>query len=79
MHAMRFMVATTIGSTPGALTFSGDMFSNVPLVADWKTIAQRREHPVNENLHRSNERQRRYDYRQGQQVLKEVYNPTSWE
>ena len=76
MHAMRSTVATTIGSTPGALAFSRDMFLNVPLVADWQTIAQRREHHVNENLRRSNARRRRHDYRQGQQVLKQVYKPT---
>ena len=34
MHYMRTMVATTLGSTPGALAFSRDMFLNVPLVAD---------------------------------------------
>ena len=34
MHAMRTTVATTLGSTSGALAFSRDMFLNVPLVAD---------------------------------------------
>ena len=35
MHDMQNTVATTLGSTPGALAFSRDMFLNVPLVADW--------------------------------------------
>ena len=54
MHAMRTTVATTLGSTPGALAFARDMFLNVPLVADWQTIARNREQVVNENLRRAN-------------------------
>ena len=38
MHAMQTTVATTLGSTPGSLTFSRDMFLNIPLIADWKAI-----------------------------------------
>ena len=52
MHVMQTTVVTTIGSTPGPLAFSRDMFLNVPFVPDWQTIAQCREHYVNENLHR---------------------------
>ena len=52
MHAMRCTIATTIGSTPGSLAFSRDMFLNIPLIADWQSIAQRREHFINENLRR---------------------------
>ena len=76
MHAMRTTVATTLGSTPGALAFSRDMFLNIPLVADWQAIATRREHHVNENLRRANRKRRQYDYAPGQQVLKKVHNPT---
>ena len=76
MHAMRTTVATTIGSTPGALAFSRDMFLNIPLIADWQTIAQRREHHVNDNLRRANARRRQYDYAAGQKVLKKVHDPT---
>ena len=54
MHAMRTTVSTTLGSIPGALAFSRDMFLNIPLIADWQTIAQHREHHVNENLRRMN-------------------------
>jgi hypothetical protein len=38
MHAMQTTVATTLGSTPGALAFAWDMFLNVPLIADWQAI-----------------------------------------
>ena len=50
MHAMQTTVATTLGSVPGALAFSRDMFLNVPLIADWQAIARNCERHVNENL-----------------------------
>eukprot|EP00956_Cyclotella_meneghiniana_P002840 scaffold3364_cov52-Cyclotella_meneghiniana.AAC.1 len=77
MHAMRTTVATTLGSAPGSLAFARDMFLNVPLVADWQTIARKREQHVNENLRRANQKRREYDYAPGQRVLKKVHNPTS--
>jgi hypothetical protein len=76
MHAMRVTTASTLGSTPGALAFSRDMFLNVPLIADWHTIAQRREQYVNDNLRRANRKRRQYDYAPGQKVLKKVHDPT---
>jgi hypothetical protein len=53
MHAMQTTVATTLGSTPGALAFAQDMFLNVQLIADWQAIACTCEH-VSENLRRTN-------------------------
>ena len=76
MHAMRTTVATTLGSTPGALAFSRDMFLNVPLITDWQAIAINREQAINENLRRENRKRRQYDYAPGQQVLKKVHDPT---
>ena len=64
---------------PGALAFSRDMFLNVPLIADWQTIARRREQYVNDNLRCTNMKQRQHDYAPGQKVLKKVHEPTSWE
>jgi hypothetical protein len=77
MHAIRTTVATTLGSASGSLAFARDMFLNVPLVADWQTIARKREQHVNENLRRANQKRRQYDYATGQQVLKKVHNPTA--
>ena len=76
MHAMRTSVATTLGSTPGALAFFRDMFLNVPLLVDWQTIVQNREQFINENLRRANAQRRQYDYAPNQQVLKKVHDPT---
>ena len=75
MHAMSTTVATTLGSTPGALAFCRDMFLNIPLMADWQAIATCREHHVNENLCRANGSDQ-YDYAPSQQVLKKVHDPT---
>ncbi len=47
MHAMQTTLATTLGSTPGALAFAQDMFLNVLLIADWQAIACTCEHHVN--------------------------------
>ena len=53
MHAMGTTVATTLGSTPGDLAFSRDMFLNIPLIANWQAIVTRLEHHINENLRRA--------------------------
>ncbi len=50
MHAMQTTIATTLGSTPGALAFARGMFLNMLLIADWQAIACTCEHHVNENL-----------------------------
>lgn len=75
MHALRSNVGTAIGSAPGALVFGRDMFINLPLVADWHTITNRRELIVNESLRRHNAKRRRYDYVVGQRVLKKRHKP----
>ena len=74
MHAMRTTVATTLGSTPGALAFSRDMFLNVPSIADWQAIATNREQAFNENLRRANRKRQQYDYTPGQRALKKVHD-----
>ncbi len=56
MHAMRAAIHSTLGSSPGSLTFNRDMFLNIPLFADWHTITQRREHLINENLIRETQK-----------------------
>jgi hypothetical protein len=64
MHAMQTPIATTLGSTPGALAFRRDMFLNVPLIADWQAIGRTQEHHVNENLRCANRKQCQFDYAQ---------------
>jgi hypothetical protein len=70
MHAVRAGVHSTLGSSPGNLVFNRDMFLNIPLIADWHAITQRREHLIRENLMRENQKRRGYDYAPQQLVLK---------
>jgi hypothetical protein len=69
MHPMRAGVHSTLGSSPGNLVFCRDMFLNIPLIADWHTITQRREHLIHENLMREKQKRRGYDYAPQQIVL----------
>jgi hypothetical protein len=75
MHAMQITLATTLGSTLGALAFAWDMFLNVLLIADWQAIARTCEHHVDENTQCANRRKRQFDYAPGQQVMKKVHDP----
>ena len=61
-HAMRTSVHTTLGSSPGNLVFSRDMFLNVPLASDWHAITKKREQQVNYRLMKQNAQRRTYDY-----------------
>ena len=70
MHAMRCNVTTALGSPPGALVYARDMFLNVPLVADWTTIANRREQLIREDLRKQNLKRVSYDYKVGDKILK---------
>jgi hypothetical protein len=70
MHTMQAGVHSTLGSSPGNLVFNRDMFLNIPLIGDWHTITQRREHLIHENLMRENQKRGGYDYAPQQMVLK---------
>ena len=76
MHAMRSCIHTTLGGSPGSLVFNRDMFLNIPFIADWNAITQKREQLVNENLRRANRKRRRFDYAPNQRVLKKLHDPT---
>jgi hypothetical protein len=69
MHTMQAGVHSTLRSSPGNLVFNRDMFLNIPLIADWHAIPQRREHLIHEKLMRENQKRRGYDYAPQQMVL----------
>eukprot|EP00957_Ditylum_brightwellii_P084596 6432731-Ditylum_brightwellii.AAC.1 len=50
MHVMQITIALVLGSTPGALPFSRDMFLNIPLIAYWKAITTYHKQQVNDSL-----------------------------
>ncbi len=67
---MRTSIHTTLGSSPGSLVFNRDIFLNIPLIADWHAITQKREHLINEYLTRENCKSKHYNYVPNQKVLK---------
>jgi hypothetical protein len=75
MHAMQAGVHSTLGSSPGSLVFNRDMFLNIPLIADWHAITQRREHLIQKNLMRENQKRRGHDYAPQQLVLEKKGKP----
>ena len=75
MHAMRTGIHSTLGSSPGNLTYNRDMFLNIPLIADWHTITQRQEHLINDNLIREHQKRHCYDYVPQQRILKKNWKP----
>ncbi len=75
MHAIQGGVHSTLGSSPGNLVFNRDMFLNIPLIGDWHTITQRREHLIHESIMRENQKIRGYSYAPQQMVLKKKWKP----
>ncbi len=70
MHTMQAEVHSALDSSPDNLVFNRDMFLDIPLIADWHAITQRREHLIHENLMPENQKRRGYDYAPQQMVLK---------
>jgi hypothetical protein len=67
--AIRSTYHTVLGSSPGAAVFGRDMLFDIPYLADWRAIGQRRQASVDHNNARENARRIDYDYVVGQQVL----------
>ncbi len=72
---MRAGIHSTLGSSPGSLLFNRDMFLNIPLIANWHAITQKRENLIHENLMQENQKRRQYDYLPEQRVLKKHWKP----
>ena len=68
--------AIFLGSNPGSLVLNRDMFLNISLIADWNALTTKREHMINENLRRQNQKRQRFNYAQSQQLLKKHHKPT---
>jgi hypothetical protein len=75
MHAMREGIHFTLGSSPRSLAFNRDIFHNIPLIADWRAVTQRREYLTNENLIQENQKQCCCNYVSQQQILKKKWDP----
>ena len=68
-HALRATVHSTLGLSPGAITFNRDMFIDVPYVADLIHLRHKRQALIDHNLRRENNRRRTYDYVVGDYVF----------
>lgn len=75
MYTMRAELHHTVGNCPGNLIFNRDMFLNMPLIAGCHAITQKREHLINENLLRENQKRRHFNYAPNQKILKKRWNP----
>ncbi|EJK52725.1 hypothetical protein THAOC_27972 [Thalassiosira oceanica] len=70
-HALRINISRSLGNnTPGALAFGRDTLLDLPFIADWQAVRENRRLLIDENLRRSNQKRRTFDYQPGQQVLK---------
>jgi len=60
---------TVLKSSPGAAVVGRDMLFDIPYLADWTAIGQRRQKLVDQNNVRENKNRVDFDYRTGQKVL----------
>ena len=67
--AVRSTHHTVLNSTPGAAIFGRDMLFDIPYIADWTKIGQRRQLLVDQNNARENLRRIDFDYTVGNKVL----------
>ena len=67
--AVRLTYHTVLKLLPGAAVFGRDMLFDIPYLADWKAIGQRRQKLVDQNNVWENKNRVDFDYRTGQKVL----------
>jgi hypothetical protein len=76
MHACRTAIHTTLKMSPVAFVFQGDMFLDIPIIADLQTIQERQQVLINKKLRGENLKRRSYNYQINQEVLVKIPNPT---
>ena len=67
--AIRSTYHTVLKSSPGAAVFGRDMLFDIPYIADWTAIGNRRQASVDQMNTRENSRRVDFDYAVGQKVL----------
>ena len=67
--ALRSTVHRSLGVSPGAIIFGRDMMLNIPVVADWEMLRQRRQAVMDCDNARENRRRHTKDYVAGDEVL----------
>lgn len=71
-HAHRSTVHRTLAVSPGAAIFNRDMFLDIPYIADFIQLRDKRQITIDNNLRRENNKRRNYDYKIGGQVYELV-------
>jgi hypothetical protein len=67
--AIRATYHTVLKSSPGAAIFGRDMLFDIPYIADWEDIGQRRQRQIDKDNARENRRRLPYDYKIGHKCL----------
>ena len=75
LYATQAALHGTLKGSPGSLAFGRDMVLDIPVIADWNLIRQRRQQSIDQRLIEANNRRFSYDYQPGEQVLKISYKP----
>ena len=75
MFATRATVHGSLQTTPGGIAFNRDMILNIPLIADWQLLRDKRQQLIDDRLIRANRKRFSHDYHAGEEVLKLTYQP----
>jgi hypothetical protein len=75
VHSERVAIHSTLKISPGALAFSRDMLLNIPLIADFQLLRDKRQVLINEQLMHANRSHISHDYQPGEEVLILTYKP----
>jgi hypothetical protein len=67
--AIRSTYHTVLKASPGAAIFGRDMLFNIPFVADWCKIGERRQSLTDRGNQRKNAKRIDYEYKVGDKVL----------
>jgi hypothetical protein len=67
--AVRSTYHTVLQASPGAAIFGQDMLFDIPFIADWQKIGERRQRLTDLNNALENEGRIDYDYKVGRKVL----------
>ena len=68
-YALRTAINRAIGTSPGAVVFSRDMFLPIPVIANIEALRQRKQARVNYNLLAQNQRRHAHDYQVNDMVV----------
>jgi hypothetical protein len=74
-YAARSSIHSTMKISPGAAVFQRDMLLDIPVMADFQLLKEKRQQLIDKNLARANRKRVAHDYAVGDQCLKLVYKP----